>query len=66
MTTMQTPAHKRFLTPIEAAEELGVSRSSIYRACEEGALPHVQLRPNGALRIPADALEPERHREDER
>lgn len=58
MTTTQTPADKRFLSPSEAAEELGVSKSSIYRACEEGALSHVQLRPGGALRIPVDALQP--------
>jgi excisionase family DNA binding protein len=63
MTTTQTPAHKRFLSPSEVAAELGVSKSSIYRAVDSGHLPAVRLQPLGALRIPAEALEPEeKHR----
>jgi excisionase family DNA binding protein len=60
MTTTATNANKRFLSPAEAAAELGVSKSSIYRSIEAGHLPAVRLQPLGALRIPADALEPER------
>ena len=57
MTTTQTPTHKRFLSPSEAAEELGVSKSTVYRAVESGHLPAIRLKPLGALRIPASALE---------
>lgn len=59
MTTTQTPAHKRFLSSSEAAEELGVSKSTVYRSIESGHLPAIRLQPLGALRIPASALEPE-------
>jgi excisionase family DNA binding protein len=44
----------------EAAHELRVSKASVYRAIESGNLPAIRLQPLGALRIPADALEPER------
>ena len=50
----------------ETAHELRVSKASVYRAIESGNLPAVRLQPLGSLRIPADALEPERHREVER
>jgi excisionase family DNA binding protein len=57
---MQTAAKSRYLSPAEAAEQLGMSISSVYRAIELGTLPAFRLRPMGALRIPADALEPRR------
>jgi excisionase family DNA binding protein len=57
---------RRYLSVGEAALELRVSKQSIYRAVESGNLPAIRLQPLGALRIPADALEPERHREEER
>jgi excisionase family DNA binding protein len=52
-----TPSDTRYLAPSEVAHLLNVSKSSVYRALESGDLPHVQLRPNGAVRIPATALE---------
>jgi excisionase family DNA binding protein len=57
---------RRYLSVGEAAYELRVSKASVYRAIESGNLPAVRLQPLGSLRIPADALEPERHREVER
>jgi excisionase family DNA binding protein len=54
---MTRPADNRYLAPSEVADLLNVSKSSVYRALEAGTLPHVQLRPNGAARIPATALE---------
>jgi len=57
---MRTLADKRYVSPAEAAAELGVSRSSVYRAVQAGSLPAVRLQPLGCLRIPAAALEPER------
>jgi excisionase family DNA binding protein len=57
---MPTAAQSRYLTPNEAAERLGMSIWSVYRAIEHGTLPAFRLRPMGALRIPADALEPRR------
>ena len=53
---MAKVADNRYLAPSEVAYLLNVSKSSVYRACEEGSLPHIQLRPGGALRIPASAL----------
>jgi excisionase family DNA binding protein len=60
VTRTQTPAHKRYVSPAEAASELGVSKSTIYRAVEAGRLPAVRLQPLGALRIPVAVLKPER------
>jgi excisionase family DNA binding protein len=51
---------RRYLSVGEVAHELPVSKASIYRAVESGNLPAVRLAPLGALRIPAEALEPER------
>lgn len=44
----------RFLTPAEAAEELGVSVSSVYRAVRSDRIRALRTpnRRNGALRIP--------------
>jgi excisionase family DNA binding protein len=56
MGRMNKAADNRYFAPSEVAHLLNVSMSSVYRACEEGSLPHVQLRPNGALWIPASAL----------
>jgi excisionase family DNA binding protein len=60
MRRMKTTDESRYLAPKEVAHLLGLSRSSVYRALEQGELPHVQLRPNGAIRVPASALEPPR------
>jgi excisionase family DNA binding protein len=51
---------RRFLSVGEAAQELRVSKASVYRAIEAGTLPAIRLVPHGALRIPSSALEPER------
>ena len=55
---MNTAAKRRYISPAEAAKELGLSTSSIYRAIDGGHLPAVRLRPLGSLRIPVDALQP--------
>ena len=52
MGRMNEAADNRYLAPSEVAHLLNVSMSSVYRACEEGTLPHVQLRPNGACESP--------------
>jgi excisionase family DNA binding protein len=59
MTTTDT-RDKRYLSVNEVADELRVSRQSVYRAVEAGTLPAIRLQPLGSLRIPASALEPER------
>jgi excisionase family DNA binding protein len=53
-------AESSFISPAEAAKRLGMSTSSVYRAIELGTLPAFRLRPMGALRIPADSLQPRR------
>jgi excisionase family DNA binding protein len=56
---------RKYLSVGETAHELRVSKASVYRAIESGNLPAVQLQPLGSLRIPADALQPERHRDED-
>ena len=56
MTT--TTDSRRYLSVGEAAQELRLSRQSVYRAVSSGSLPAVQLSPHGALRIPVEAIEP--------
>jgi excisionase family DNA binding protein len=51
---------RQYLSVGEAAHELRVSTATIYRSIERGNLPAIRLTPLGALRIPADALKPER------
>jgi hypothetical protein len=46
---MPTSAKSRYLTPNEAAERLGMSIWSVYRAIGHGSLPGFRLRPMGAL-----------------
>lgn len=48
-------AEDRLLTPFEAAEVLGISPSSVYRAIREGRIEAVRIR-GGPLRIPASEL----------
>jgi len=44
---------QELLSPKEAALRLGVKRSSVYRLCAKGALPHVRV--GSLLRIDVDA-----------
>lgn len=55
---------RKYLSVGETAQELRVSKASVYRAIESRNLPAIRLQPLGSLRIPVDALEPERHREE--
>ena len=58
---MATPVdNRKYLSVGELANELRVSKASIYRSVESGYLPAIRLAPHGSLRIPIDALEPER------
>jgi excisionase family DNA binding protein len=52
------PALPRWLGVEEVAAELRVSPRSVRRAVASGDLPHVQLRKGGAIRVPAEALQP--------
>ncbi|KHL95364.1 hypothetical protein QW71_12930 [Paenibacillus sp. IHB B 3415] len=42
--TQQAPVHRRTLTVSEVAEMIGVSSTSIYQSCREGAMPHLRVR----------------------
>ncbi len=46
-----------FLTVAEFAARLRVSEPTVYRRVADGTLPVVRLSDNGAIRIPASALE---------
>ena len=58
MTT--TSDTRKYLSVGDVAHELRVSKASVYRAVEAGSLPATQLQPLGALRIAAEALDPEK------
>jgi excisionase family DNA binding protein len=60
ISDMTANADRRYLGPAEAAKELGLSKSSIYRAVHDGSLRAVQLRPHGKLHIPSAEIEPRR------
>lgn len=45
-----------FLRPTEAAEVLGLSRSTVYRLIKDGVLPSVRLGRRG-VRVPAALLQ---------
>lgn len=49
------PEHRIALSPAEAAERLGVSRRSMYRAIECGDIPTVRL--GARILVPVVALE---------
>lgn len=51
---MSSTSNTQFLTVSQAAEALGVSRSTAYLLVREGALPAIRLR--GSIRVPAGAL----------
>ena len=46
-----------FLTVGEFAARLRVSEPTVYRRVRDGTLPIVRLTENGAIRIPASALD---------
>ena len=49
------PGDRRLLTIQQAANALGVSRTTIWRLLRDGRLPCVELRP-GSRRIPSQAV----------
>jgi excisionase family DNA binding protein len=56
MTTATAPEGTALLKPAEAAEQLRVSRSTIYRLIETGQLPSVHVGERRAVRIPREAI----------
>ena len=58
MNTVATKPDEVFLSPSEVALRLGLSRSTVYRYIQSGALPALRLGRDGTtLRVRADALE---------
>ncbi len=49
------PGDRRLLTIRQAADDLGISRTSVWRLLRDGRLPCVELRP-GSRRIPSQAV----------
>ncbi len=49
------PGDRRLLTIRQAADDLGISRTSVWRLLRDGRLPCVELRP-GSRRIPSAAI----------
>ena len=53
--TPTEPTDRRLLTIAQAARELNVSRTTVWRIMKSGRLPCVELRP-GSRRIPSAAI----------
>jgi excisionase family DNA binding protein len=53
--TPTEPTDRRLLSIQQAADALGVSRTTIWRMLRDGGLPFVELRP-GSRRIPSAAI----------
>ena len=53
--TPTEPTDRRLLSIQQAADALGVSRTTIWRLLRDGRLPFVELRP-GSRRIPSVAV----------
>ena len=49
------PGDRRLLSIAQAADALGVSRTTIWRMLRDGGLPFVELRP-GSRRVPSAAI----------
>ena len=49
------PGDRRLLSIAQAADALGVSRTTIWRLLRDGALPCVEIRP-GSRRVPSAAV----------
>lgn len=47
---------KKYCSPLEAAEILGISRTTVYRLIAAGKIPGRRLSPR-TVRIPLEALE---------
>jgi len=50
--------HDKWLSPQQAAQELGVSKAIIYRSIQRDDLPHIRLSAR-TFRIPRSAIETE-------
>jgi len=53
--TPTEPTDRRLLSIQQAADALGVSRSTVWRLLRDGRLPCVELRP-GSRRVPSQAV----------
>jgi excisionase family DNA binding protein len=53
--TPTEPTDRRLLTIAQAARELNLSRTSIWRMLRDGRLPFIELR-KGSRRIPSEAI----------
>ncbi len=49
----------KWLSPQQAAQELGVSPAIIYRSVQRDDLPHIRLSAR-TIRIPRSAIDPEK------
>ena len=49
------PGDRRLLSIAQAADALGVSRTTVWRLLRDGRLPFVELRP-GSRRVPSAAI----------
>lgn len=49
------PGDRRLLSIAQAADALGVSRTTVWRLLRDGRLPCVELRP-GSRRVPSQAV----------
>ncbi|HRT29238.1 MAG TPA: helix-turn-helix domain-containing protein [Kiritimatiellia bacterium] len=54
--TQATLPDRRLLSIQQAAEALGVSRTTVWRLVRSGQLPTVELRPGGSKRVPSQAV----------
>jgi excisionase family DNA binding protein len=53
--TPTEPTDRRLLSIRQAADALGISRTTVWRMLRDGALPCVEIRP-GSRRIPSAAV----------
>ncbi len=54
-TPVTAPKSLRLLRPVEAAQAMGISTTTLWRLRKEGRLPVVEMR-RGAVRIPEEAI----------
>jgi excisionase family DNA binding protein len=53
--TPTEPGDRRLLSIQQAADALGISRTSVWRLLRDGRLPFIELR-KGSRRIPSEAI----------